>query len=89
MADILNKIGEVAHQAPAVHESEWRLSAHDIANGGGIATVTLRSGAQFRGTIEKSHNPADSPMATLHLTTDRGWVVIDWTEIAALGGEPR
>lgn len=67
-----------------VHESEWRLSIYDIANGDGIAKVTLRSGVQITGKPSKSK----SEHATLFMYEDRGWHVIDWTEIAAISGAP-
>lgn len=78
-------IGKLLLVDPAVSEASWRLSAYDIANGDGIATVTLRSGAQLSGTVNKSL----SAQEVLHLNTERGWHTIDWTEIAAISGERR
>lgn len=69
-------------EAP-VHESLWRLSAWDIANGDGIATVYLKGGATLSGRVNKRLSGAN----VLHLTTERGWHTIDWTEIAAISGE--
>lgn len=65
--------------------STFRLGVHDIANGDGIATVTLRSGVQLSGTVKL--NLTDD--VVLHLKTARGWHTIDWNDIAALSGEAR
>lgn len=68
----------------SVSESSWKLSAYDIANGGGTATVTLRSGVQLQGSVNKELSACD----VLHLNTPRGWHTIDWAEVAAFSGEP-
>ncbi len=70
---------------PPVGAATWRLICTDIANGGGTATVTLRSGTQLRGRVNSTF--LDNP-STLHLRTTLGWHAIDWTEIAAISGEP-
>lgn len=67
-----------------VHESSWRLSAFDIANSDGVATVTLRSGVQLAGRVDK-HLSLNEVLFLR--TATRGWHTVDWTEIAALSGE--
>lgn len=68
-----------------VSAASWRISAFDIANGNGIAVVTLRSGKEFTGRVNKQLSMND----VLHLNTDVGWHTIDWTEIAAITGRAR
>lgn len=85
MANIRRQAGDVFVDGPAVNEASWRLSATDIARGDGIATVTLRSGAQLTGSVDLMLSEHE----VLHLKVDRGWVSIDWTEIAALAGQPK
>jgi hypothetical protein len=63
--------------------SMFRLSAFDVANGNGTATVTLRSGAAFEGEVDKHLSTGD----LLHLKTPKGWHAIDYCEIAAITGE--
>lgn len=69
-----------------VQPAEWRLTLLDIENGGGTATVTLRSGVQLTG----SYDSKLSQNASAFLRTNKGgWHVIDYTEIAAITGSLR
>lgn len=68
-----------------VHPSLWKLSMCDIANGYGIATVTLRSGVQLEGSVNKKLSMHD----VLHLECPGGWHSIDYWEIAAITGKVR
>jgi hypothetical protein len=68
-----------------VHSSSWKLTIADIANGYGIATVTLRSGVQLEGSVDKKLSVND----VLFLHTQGGWHTIDYTEIAAITGKVR
>lgn len=74
--------------------SIFRLSAHDIANGGGFAEIILKSGAKFNGEINLTLGDD-----VLHLNAYKfseyqgwyktgGWHTIDYNEIAAISGEP-
>jgi hypothetical protein len=45
------------------------------------ATLTLKSGVQFTGKLEK---PSPSFPDTVHLKTPSGWVTIDRDELAAV-----
>lgn len=85
MANVRRQAGDVLVDEPAVNEASWRLSATDIARGDGIATVTLRSGVQLTGSVDLMLSEHE----VLHLKVDRGWVSIDWTEIAAIAGQRR
>lgn len=67
-----------------VHESSWRITIFDIANGGGFARVTLRSGVQLFGAPDKEKSMNE----VLFMHHKGGWHVIDWSEIAAITGEP-
>lgn len=69
------------------HPTSWKLSIYDIANGEGIATVTLRSGVQFVGTVDKRLSSGD--VLFLRTLATGGWHTIDYTEIAAVTGEPK
>lgn len=63
-------------------ESTFRLAAMDVANESGVAIVTLRSGAEFRGRVDKRLS-----LDVLHLVTAEGWHTIDYSEVAAISGE--
>lgn len=83
---------------PAVGEASWRLTTTDIANGGGIAIVTLHSGVQHAGRVDKrlsAHEVLHMRTVNLDdrqlgrpLDTDGGWVTIDWGQIASIQGVP-
>lgn len=67
-------------------ESNLGISLHDAANNcsrdGAVATLTLRSGIQFTGKLEKPG--VNSP--TVHMETDgQGWTTIERDELAAVG----
>lgn len=67
-----------------------RLSLNDAATNcqrdGAVATVTLRSGVQFEGKLEK---PSSAYENTAHMKfDDGGWTTIDHDEIAAVGVRP-
>lgn len=68
-----------------VHPSFWKISMCDIANGYGIATVTLRSGVVLEGSVNKELSLGD----VLHLECPGGWHSIDYWEIAAITGKVR
>ncbi len=63
--------------------STLRIAAMDVANGSGVATVTLRSGVQLTGRVDKRLSMHE----VLHLVTPNGWHTIDYIEIAAITGE--
>lgn len=65
-----------------VAEASWRLSAMDIAHGNGKATVALKSGLEYEGTVDEKLSAHE----VLFLRTQTGWVAIDWEEIAAMEG---
>lgn len=71
----------------SVLPSYWVIVAVDIANGGGMAAVTLKSGAAFTGRVDRKYFE-DTTIApdALHLKTSTGWIVIDLEEIAAMEG---
>ena len=64
--------------------SRLNLALADAANNcvreNAQATLTLKSGVQFTGKLEK---PLPYP-ETVHLTTPSGWVTIDRDELAAV-----
>lgn len=66
-------------------KSTMRLGAHDIANGNGVCTATLKSGVQLVGKVNTKLTNSD----VLHLETERGWHTIEWDEVVAISGEPR
>lgn len=71
--------------------SMLRISVIDAANNcvreNAVATVTLRSGVQFTGELEK---PTQAESTTVHMKTGReGWSTIDFEEIVAVGVERR
>lgn len=68
-----------------LHPSNWKVSMCDIANGNGMATVTLHSGVQLEGTVDKKL----SMDGVLHLHCPGGWHTIDYWEIAAITGKVR
>jgi hypothetical protein len=71
--------------ADAVPDTLWRLVAADVYNGNGVATVTLRSGVQFTGRVNRELSKQEVLQLSL---PGGGWVSIDWTEIAAFVGMP-
>lgn len=63
-----------------------RLSIHDAATNctrdGARAEITLKSGVQFDGKLEK---PSHSGFDTVHMKTrDSGWATIQFDEVAAV-----
>lgn len=63
-----------------------RLSIFDAATNcardGAVAVVTLRSGVQFEGKLER---PGAAEEPTIHMKMDGGgWATIDFDEIAAI-----
>lgn len=69
----------------AVDPARWKLAICDIANGYGMATVTLRSGIQLKGTVDKKMSMDD----VLFLHCSGGWHTIGYGEIAAITGKVR
>jgi len=62
----------------------WMLVARDIDAGGGIITVTLRSGVQLVGRLDRE---LSKPANGLKLNTlDGGYHVINFAQIAAMTG---
>lgn len=63
-----------------------RLAVHDAATNcardGGMAFVTLRSGAMFAGRLEKPTPPVG--FDTVHMKTPTGWATIDADEVVAI-----
>jgi hypothetical protein len=70
----------------SVGEASWRLAVFDIANGDGIATITLKSGVQLSGEVDRGLSESDVLFVR---TKTKGWHTIDWEEIAAISGEPK
>lgn len=61
-------------------------AAKNCAEKGAIATISLRSGLQFGGVLERPPSPG---FDTIHMQVDQGWITIDVDEIVAVGAMPR
>lgn len=71
-------------------DSTIRLSLHDAASNciehNAIAVLTLRSGVQLRGKLER---PSPNFDTTVHLETRGGWITALMEEIAAIEAVPK
>lgn len=56
-------------------------AANNCARQGARATITLKSGVQFTGSL-KHESGAD--LGTVHMNIESGWATIDRDEIAAV-----
>ena len=81
----------------AIDASYWRIVLADIKNGNGVATVTLKSGVQLVGRVDRN-GPSEPGISlksgelkytgSVHkeFVSDGGWHVIDFTQVAAITG---
>jgi len=84
---------DVVNLDDSVPASYWRVVLLDIKRGDGVAVVTLRSGVQLTGKVDR--NGPSEPGISLKsgeyrggsFTPDGGWHIVDFTAVAAITGK--